>query len=209
MRGIPWPLVKIYFWLRRIYLHFHHFFIPLFKKKNDAKVFCIGDVKTGTSTLAKALSILGYRSIQMVQVKKPKDGWVQYIKNSNYDSFSDWPMRAAGLYKELDEAFPNSKFILTLRNKNSWAKSFKNYFKASPWEIYKPQDLEQRIRKYEQRNKEILEYFKDEPSRLLIIDLIKGDGWVELCKFLDKPIPNKPFPHKNKGKYKKKTDVAK
>jgi hypothetical protein len=208
MKGIPWPMVKMYFWFRGLYLHLHHFFIPLLKKKNDPKVFCIGDVKTGTSTLAKALSILGYRSIQMVQVKKPKEGWIHYVKNCNYDAFSDWPMRKAGFYKELNEEFPNSKFILTLRETKSWSKSFENYFKASPWEINKPQDIEQRIKNYERRNKEILEYFKDKPSRLLIVELVKGDGWTELCKFLDKPIPDKPFPHKNKGKYKKKTNVA-
>ena len=38
--------------------------------KNDSKVFCIGDVKTGTTTLSKALSILGYRSIQLIKRKE-------------------------------------------------------------------------------------------------------------------------------------------
>jgi len=209
MKGIPWPLVITYFRCRKLYLHLHHFFIPLLKKKNDPKVFCIGDVKTGTSTIGQALNILGYRSIQMLQGKEPKEGWIHYIKKCNYDAFSDWPMRKVGLYKELDKAFPNSKFILTLREKKSWAKSFENYFKASPWEIKNPLELENRIKKYEERNGEIIEYFKDKPSRLLIVDLIKGDGWNELCNFLNKPIPKKPFPHKNKGKYKKKVDMEK
>ena len=25
------------------------------------------------------------------------------------------------------------------------------------------------------------------------------DGWEPLCKFLNVPVPNKPFPHRNKG----------
>lgn len=33
------------------------------------------------------------------------------------------------------------------------------------------------------------------PDRLLEFNL--GDGWEPLCKFLGKPIPDVPFPHKN------------
>ena len=31
-------------------------------------------------------------------------------------------------------------------------------------------------------------------NNLLIMDITKGDGWSKLCNFLNKPIPNKPFP---------------
>jgi hypothetical protein len=55
----------------------------------------------------------------------------------------------------------------------------------------------------ENRNKEIIDYFKFDNTKLLVMDIIKGDGWEKLCKFLDKPIPNRPFPHKNIGKYRK------
>jgi len=211
MNKIPRPLVKIYYWFRKVYYHLRHFFIPLFKRKNDYKVFCIGNVKTGTSTLANALSILGYRSVQYVQLKKPKYGWVYYFKNSNFDAFADFPMQKKGLYKELDKAIPNSKFILTIRDRQSWGKSFKNFFKGTKWEIKNPQELEHRIKKYEQYNKEIIEYFIEKPSRLLIVDIINGDAWNKLCDFLNKPIPNTSFPHKNKGRYKKKSkpNVAK
>jgi len=36
------------------------------------------------------------------------------------------------------------------------------------------------------------------------MDITKGDGWDKLCKFLEKPKPDVSFPHKNKGRYKKK-----
>jgi hypothetical protein len=208
MNGFPWPLVKTYFWLKGGYSHLHHFFIPLLKKKNDPKVFCVGAVKTGSSSLTKALNILGYRTIQNISIKEPKEGWVNYIKNSNFDFWADWPMRKKGLYKEIDKTLPNSKFILTIRDKESWAKSYKNYFERSPWEIKNPQVFEKRLKTYEQQNNEIIKYFKDKPSQFLIVDIIKGAGWNEICNFLDKPIPNKPFPHKRKGKYKKKPNVA-
>ena len=208
MNKVPWSIARIYFFGRGILYRIHNFIIPLYKKKNDHRVFCIGDVKTGTSTLAKALSILGYRSIQWIQVSKPKNGWIQYLKKSNFDAFSDHPMYENGLYKELDKAFPDCKFILTIRDTKSWVKSYNNYFKDSPWEITNPKTMENRIKEYEKRNNDIIEYFKDRPSRLLILNLMNGDGWNNLCNFLNKPIPDKPFPHKNKGKYNKKPNMA-
>ena len=54
-------------------------------------------------------------------------------------------------------------------------------------------------KKYEDRNKEIIEYFKDS-NNLLIIDLEKNEGWEKLCNFLNIKVPNKEFPHENKTK---------
>jgi hypothetical protein len=209
MRGRPWSLVVFYLLCFRCYQQLHHFLIPLFRKKNDPKVFCIGDVKTGTTSVSKALSILGYRSVHWPRLGvKPKDGWIQYIKKCNYDAYADWPMIKGELYQEIDKEIPNSKFILTMRGKESFEKSYVNYFKGTSWEIKNPQQLKQILQKYEERNKQIIEYFKDKPSQLLVMNIIEGDGWDKLCNFLDKPIPNKPFPNKNKGKYKKENEAG-
>lgn len=35
------------------------------------------------------------------------------------------------------------------------------------------------------------------PERLLVFNV--ADGWAPLCKFLDKPIPDEPFPNGNAG----------
>ena len=32
-------------------------------------------------------------------------------------------------------------------------------------------------------------------ENVLIMNIIAGDGWGKLCKFLNMDIPNKPFPH--------------
>ena len=50
----------------------------------------------------------------------------------------------------------------------------------------------------------LIEYFKNQPSKILIFNIFKNEGWKKLCEFLDKPIPTQPFPHKNIGKYKRK-----
>lgn len=39
--------------------------------------------------------------------------------------------------------------------------------------------------------------------KILVFDVFSGDGWEKLCNFLDRPIPNRPFPHKNIGCYNK------
>ncbi len=52
-------------------------------------------------------------------------------------------------------------------------------------------------RVYEDKNNEIIDYFKDRPDDFMILDLEKGDGWFELVNFLGKDFL-KPFPHANK-----------
>ncbi|MCK5636026.1 MAG: hypothetical protein KAH91_01295 [Thermoplasmatales archaeon] len=194
--------------LRRIiitYQYIYAFFIPIFKKKNSPLVFCIGDGKTATTSLSKALGIMGYRSVHYLRMGYcPKIGWIEFIRKSNYDTFADWPMMKGDFYKELDKEFPNSKFILTLRDPQSYGKSFEKFFKKTVWEIKNPEQLKKEIKRFENRNNEIINYFKDRPSQLLVIDIFKGVEWSELCNFLDKPIPKKPFPHKNKWSYTKK-----
>jgi len=186
----------------------HNFFIPLFKKKSDYKIFCIGFFKTGTNSLSEALSILGYRTGHFLRAgKMPKQGWIEYIKKLNYDAYTDSPMPRKDLYKKLDEAFPNSKFILTIRDNKSLEKSILNYFKGTSGEIKDSEQLERAIKRYDEHNREIIDYFQKKPSQLLIMNLFEGDGWDKLCGFLDKPIPKRPFPHKNKGRY-KRSDVS-
>jgi len=202
MNKTPIFVIKIYFILFKIYQKFHHFFIPLFKKKNSPKVFCIGFWKTGTTSLFQAFKILGYRSGRLVKhLKKKNESWSELIKRCNYDAFTDDPM--SFIYKELDDAFPNSKFILTFREKESFARSYMNYFKGTHLEKTKD-EMKKILKDYENNIKEIKKHFKDRSNQLLIIDITKGEGWDRLCKFLEKPIPDVPFPHKNKGRYKKK-----
>ncbi|MHA1190777.1 MAG: sulfotransferase family protein [Promethearchaeota archaeon] len=182
------------------YYHFlHSRIVILYKKKNTSKVFCIGWAKTGTSTLRKALNILGYRTVQFLRGgREPKEGWPEYITKSNYGAYVDWPMFKVNFFKKIDKKFPNSKFILTIRDEKSWEKSYRYYFDESPEEV---KIAKQKMIKH---NNNVITYFKHNPNQLLIVNIAEGDGWEKLCPFLDKPIPKKPFPHKNVGVYKNK-----
>jgi len=48
--------------------------------------------------------------------------------------------------------------------------------------------------RYRQHNLYVKTYCKKED--LLLFQL--GEGWAPLCKFLNKPVPDVPFPHMNR-----------
>jgi hypothetical protein len=41
-------------------------------------------------------------------------------------------------------------------------------------------------------------YFAKRPGDLLVINIPAGDGWEKLCPFLGVPVPDLPFPFKNR-----------
>ena len=77
-----------------------------------AKIWCLGLSRTGTTTLSEVLNRVGYRHIHY-----PTD---EQMLDMNNDGCGDIPV--IPVYKELDRRFPNSKFIYTIRDKESWLK---------------------------------------------------------------------------------------
>jgi hypothetical protein len=175
------------------------------------KVFCIGFHKTGTTSLEVALKKLGYRVRGSVGTKDPdianKVFDMAYAMVPDYDAFEDnpWPV----LYRELDERFPGSKFILTRRPAEAWIRSQVKDFATTETPMRRwiygedagcPEGNEDTyIARYERHNREVLDYFRDRPDDLLVIDLPNDDGWTRLCAFLGHDIPDEPFPHANKA----------
>lgn len=86
------------------------------------KVFCVGCNKTGTTSLGAALESLGYRLGDQHAAERLIEDWARrdfsrlltYCESA--DAFQDVPFSLANTYAALDEAFPNSKFILTVRD---------------------------------------------------------------------------------------------
>lgn len=186
-------------------------------KRSGAKVFCVGFHKSGTTSLGLALETLGYR------VTGPNGVKDQNIENNalpmaydlveRFDAFQDnpWPI----IYKELDAKYPGSKFILMLRNPKSWIKSQVKHFgrKETPmrkW-IYGvgcPEGNEEiYVKRFEDHNREVVNYFKNRPQDLLVMDLAKGDDWDKLCPFLGVNIPDITFPHANKATEREKLNA--
>jgi hypothetical protein len=207
MKKISWIvfiiLLRIYWPLQKI----QNFFFSFMKDKNHTKIFCIGSPKTGTASIHKALKILGFRSPRLFTwstfFKYGDKKYIEKIKKCNYNAFVDYPFGYKDFYKKIDITFPGSKFILTVRNPDALEKSFYNFYKNSPGSNSILKDLPEKIKFIGERNDKIISYFKNRKSQLLVMDITKDDGWDKLCKFLDKNVPNRPFPNKNIGSYKK------
>jgi len=190
------------------------------------RIFGIGWAKTGTTTLGSCFKILGFnhQSKDWGLVKDLGKGDLSRIMAlaKEKETFEDWPWII--LYKELDKAFPDSRFILTKRKTENWISSYRNMLakrsdtsekSAKLNEIRRilyglpfPEVTEsQLVERYEKHNAEVARYFHDRPKDILIVDWEQGDGWAELCEFLGRDIPAEPFPHVNRGKYTEKSSI--
>ena len=179
------------------------------------KVVGVGLPKTGTTSLGYCFRRLGFkhRTYDMDLALQVKRNQLDVVLDEarRYEAFEDWPWFS--IYRELDQTFPNSKFILTLRkDTETYVKSLighheregirrKDFVKPHWWdEVFGVEpaqwDYDKSAQRYERHNRDVLEYFGDRVGKdLLVVCWEKGDGWAQLCKFLNKPLPNEPFPH--------------
>lgn len=175
------------------------------------KIFGIGFHKTGTTSLRDALTLLGYR-VTGPNFSEEEELGEDLVERAaqlaqRYDAFQDnpWPI----LFREMDQRFPGSKFVLTVRDVDLWYASALRHFGTADTPRRKliygeaaghPVGNEALYKeRYSAHNREVLDHFADRPDDLLVMDVTKGDGWHELCPFLGHPIPRVPFPHSNSG----------
>lgn len=181
------------------------------------KVFGIGLSKTGTSSLAEALNRLGIRTIHYPDdaqtYSELQSGIFDLTLLKHYDGVADTPV--VPYYAQLDAIFPGSKFILTIREKNAWLASVEQHWRTASTYTNEPlkRAFQQFIRTavygcvefnkarfsyvYDLHYNNVLQYFAARPADLLVIDICAGEGWAPLCSFLQKPVPDEPFPHAN------------
>lgn len=110
---------------------------------------------------------------------------------ARYDAVRGNPWSKA--YGEMDQWFPGSRFVLTIRDENTWFDSFVRHNQRVRAIDYSP-DRDEWVKRYRLHNKDVQEYFAD-TDQLLIFDAEGGDGWEELCSFLGHPQPDVPYPH--------------
>ena len=135
---------------------------------------------------------------------------------AGYRATVDWP--AASFWPELSEAFPDAIVLLSLRDPESWWRSVHETI-FSPVNLTRPRhsgwhtmwndlvaarftgnlyDRDACIEAFNRHNAEVRQRVPD--SRLL--EWRPGDGWEPLCRALDLPVPDRPFPHANsKGEF--------
>ena len=103
-------------------------------ERNYNKVFVIGFNKTGTTTLKRTLMLWGFKiGNQQVASMMLEDYYLNRYERifafvETADVFQDIPFSKPNLFRELDKQFPNSKFILTVRDsEDQWFNSLLNF----------------------------------------------------------------------------------
>ena len=193
---------------------------PIELKPLPTRIFGIGMHKTATTSLHLAMKILNFDSAHWITAHWAKaiwtemKAWSKSLQLEKHYHLCDLPIPL--LFRELDAAYPKSKFILTMLDEEVWVRaaevhwSPKNRFRAQ-WDsdpfshqihqaLYGQRhfDREVFLARYRKHNADVLEYFKDRPEDLLVMNMSAGAGWNELCGFVGKPVPEVPYPHGNK-----------
>ena len=145
-----------------------------FEVRGKNKIFGIGANKTGTTSLKIAMKDLGYLVGNQRESEKFIHDWakrdfrkiIKYCESAQF--FQDSPFSYPYTYVALDQAFPNSKFILTVRNSSDqWYNSLVN-FHASKWSKDKnppsKEDLMNAVYQWKGRQWQANRYMYDSPE---------------------------------------------
>ncbi|GJJ12920.1 hypothetical protein Clacol_007167 [Clathrus columnatus] len=194
------------------------------------EVIGVGLGRTGTTSLWAALDILGFGPAYHPMQSQTEDwaAWAEILEGKDtspeafdrilrgYRSVVDSPV--ATMYREVYAAYPNAKFILTVRDPVKWAESIKtttlkSYILFSKHENQLTPEIgalfrwckayfdgyhkgrlvmhaEEEIENHNEHVKALIP-----TDRILIYDI--KEGWDPLAKFLGVPKPDVPFPRLN------------
>lgn len=197
------------------------------------KLINAGLGRTGTTSLKVALERLGfgpcYHMFDIVSSEERLEQWVKIVCEAQrpdweavFDGYTcavDGP--AALYYRQIMEAFPEAKVILTVRDAESWYQStsdtlyqFALKARESPQEMGPMQaqlyrvtntlvwnglfggrfsDREYAIEVFRDRNQAVVRSVG--PDNVLVYDV--KQGWGPLCGFLGVDPPEEDFPHAN------------
>lgn len=192
------------------------------------KVFGLGLSRTGTRSLTAALHVLGFDTVHYPTDRGTLDALVRgdarFPALEHYDGMTD--ITVAPYFEDLDRLHPGSKFVLTVRDEESWLRSCKNHwtgrsaYEEGPREglaaeehrvhmeirrflraaVYASYEFDEArfARAYRRHVDAVMRYFEQRPGDLLVLDIAGGDGYEKLAPFLGVELPEQPFPHKGK-----------
>lgn len=211
----------------------------LYKKTfyaRDPKIFIVGFGRTGTTSLKWTFDKMGYlvgdqhRAEQLLH--EYNDGnfeaIIDYCRSARV--FQDTPFSLPETFRHMDEAYPDAKFILTVRDTaEQWFGSLVAYktmkfggklptpkelketvynWKGWYWENHVGQfgpdesdiwDPQMWMSSYNDHNREVIEYFKGKPDKLLVLNLREPNAFETFCSFIGVKTSLDGFPHLNKS----------
>ncbi len=162
------------------------------------KVFGIGLSRTGTSSLTEALQMLGLSAVHFPTT------------NAEIEAHQ----AATDTFEALDDRYPGSLFIMTVRPRADWLASCERFWKSHHQEfstdrfkinlhrrLYEGSEFEAArfSRAYNRHLERVYGYFARRPNDLLCLDICGGgDIWTSLSAFLGLAKPDIAFPHRNR-----------
>lgn len=184
------------------------------------KVFGVGLSRTGTRSLTTALRVLGFDTahypVDQATLDTLARGDARFPLLDSGDGITD--ITVAPYYEDLDRAFPESKFVLTVRDEESWLRScrfhwarpvagkggegeharvyqeIQRFLRAAVYASYEfDEDRFRRV--YRGHVQRVTGYFAGRDDDLLVLDIVAGEGYERLAPFLGVPVPGQPFPH--------------
>ena len=182
-------------------------------KNTKDKIFIVSLPRSGTKSLSKMLTILGY-SIKHC----PSDVLSVYLQRNEFDVYADTPVYCDSIFSKLCLE-PSNKFIYIDREVESWLDSFQRTALHVSYTDYLSKDdlrwatarldkqclievfhgeawcKEMAIAAYNEHKEKVMNTIPQ--SQLFCYKF--EEGWESLCKFLGKPIPIETIPHINKN----------
>ncbi|TNF59013.1 MAG: sulfotransferase family protein [Rhodobacteraceae bacterium] len=182
--------------------------------------------RTGTNSLKIALERLGYGTCHhMWEVARDRQRLVPLWTDA-LDGRPDWPSLFAGnrsavdwpvaaFWRELADHYPDAKVILTTRSAESWCESFSGTIARV---LADPETMPEETRPgFRMARRAVLRSLGPDWSRPALLARFRAheanviqsvppdrllmfsphQGWEPLCRFLDRPVPQDPFPRTN------------
>ncbi len=188
------------------------------------KIIGAGFGRTGTLSFKAALEELGfgpcYHMLEVMDNPGHAVGWHQAIDNpqmdwpgllSNYRAAVDWP--ACHFWRQLADAYPDAKVILTHRDADRWYDSISETIlpamlrpatdpdrHAMAAAIIMQRTFSGRLGERDFAKRVFEDHIKTvqaaiPAARLLTYEV--SEGWQPLCEFLEVPVPDTPYPRLN------------
>ena len=183
--------------------------------------------RTGTLSLKYALELLGYNKchhmLEVIRNPGEDKRWLAAARGepadwddllAGYQATVDWP--SCHFYRELAQHFPDAKVVLTTRDPRAWFESISNTTlrvirqgmasgrisadgNLGTELVVKAafdgniDDADHAVEMFNRHVREVQANI--EPERLLCFEV--AQGWEPLCAFLNRPVPDEPFPRVN------------
>ncbi len=190
------------------------------------KIFEVSFPRTGSRSAAYAACMLGIRTCHNTLYHyQMMDDWLyrcyrgEYAESmiiKTYDWIGQLP---AAIWQNLFCEFPDAGFVLCVRPIEAWAtRAERHHLKPNTYLLNKdmrnaPLSLrgfnrlgqigmtnwnrKHWINRYQFHNEHVQHVIPKD--QLLVMNVFEGDGWQKICQFLDKDVPDLPFPWVKRG----------